>query len=360
MDDKMLRRGYVNRWLLPMKHLILQAGDGSRSAIRRFHMWPIEEEAEPVIRISEWLPTRIDRRVRVIAWVYLAAQILLVGTGGLVRLTGSGLGCPTWPKCTADSLINTPEMGIHGVIEFGNRLLGVALGLVAVAAFLAVVRLRKQRPDLFWLALLAGLGIPAQAVIGGISVLAQLNPYVVGFHFVISVILVALCTVFVHRVYTGRVQRALAVPRWYRALAYLTCVVILITILVGILTTGSGPHAGDANAPRTGLDPEILQHVHSWPAYITVALTLVLLVAAFSRSLPTQGWAMLLLLVEAMQVGVGLIQSNTGLPAGLVGIHMVLSCVLVAVMTILILNLSKPVDVGVSQRVTTPDLVGRR
>ena len=295
-----------------------------------------------------------------IAWVYLAAQILLVGTGGLVRLTGSGLGCPTWPKCTADSLINTPEMGIHGVIEFGNRLLGVALGLVAVAAFLAVVRLRKERPDLFWIALLAGLGIPAQAVIGGISVLAQLNPYVVGVHFVISVILVALCTVFVHRVYTGRVQRILAVPAWYRATAYVTSGVMFVTILIGILTTGSGPHAGDADAPRTGLDPEILQHVHSWPAYATVALTLVLLVAAFSRSLPTQGWALLLLLVEAMQIGVGLIQSNTGLPAVLVGIHMVLSCVLAAVMTALILNLSTPVAANVPLRATTPDLAGRR
>ncbi|HSP75693.1 MAG TPA: COX15/CtaA family protein [Cryobacterium sp.] len=311
-------------------------------------------------RISAWLPTRIDRRVRVIAWVYLAAQILLVGTGGLVRLTSSGLGCPTWPKCTADSLINTPEMGIHGFIEFGNRLLGVALGLVALAAFLAVVRLRKERPDLFWIALLAGLGIPVQAVIGGISVLAQLNPYVVGFHFVVSVILVSLCTVFVHRVYTGRVQRTLAVPAWYRALAYVTSGVVFVTILVGILTTGSGPHAGDANAPRTGLDPEILQHVHSWPAYATVALTLVLLVTAFSRALPTQGWALLLLLVEAMQIGIGLIQSNTGLPAGLVGIHMVLSCVLVAVMTALILNLSTPVDQRLSSRTATPDLVGRR
>ena len=323
-------------------------------------MWPTEEEEEPVNRIAAWLPNRIDRRVRVIAWVYLAAQILLVGTGGLVRLTSSGLGCPTWPKCTADSVINTPEMGIHGFIEFGNRLLGVALGLVAIAAFLAVVRLRKERPDLFWIALLAGLGIPAQAVIGGISVLAQLNPYVVGFHFVISVILVSLCTVFVHRVYTGRVQCTLAVPVWYRALAYVTSGVVFVTILVGILTTGSGPHAGDANAPRTGLDPEILQYVHSWPAYVTVALTLVLLVTAFSRALPTQGWALLLLLVEAMQVGVGLIQSNTGLPAGLVGIHMVLSCVLVAVLTVLILNLSTPVDLRLSPRATTPDLVRRR
>ncbi|TFC61469.1 heme A synthase [Cryobacterium sp. TMT2-18-3] len=359
-DDGVERRGCVNRYVPAHE---TPNSTGWRRVQRcdpAFSHVVIEEGAEPVNRITAWLPTRIDRRVRVIAWIYLTAQILLVGTGGLVRLTSSGLGCPTWPKCTADSVVNTPEMGIHGYIEFGNRLLGVALGLVAIAAFLAVVRLRKERPDLFWVALLAGLGIPAQAVIGGISVLAQLNPYVVGIHFVISVILVVLCTVFVHRVYTGRVPRTLAVPVWYRTLAYVTSAVVFVTILVGILTTGSGPHAGDADAPRTGLDPEILQHVHSWPAYVTVALTVVLLVAAFSRALPTQGWALLLLLVEAMQVGVGLIQSNTGLPAGLVGIHMVLSCVLVAILTALVLNLSTPMDMRVSPSATTPDLVGRR
>lgn len=121
-------------------------------------------------RIYGWLPGHVDSRVRVVAWVYLAAQILLVGTGGLVRLTQSGLGCPTWPQCTADSLVNTPEMGIHGIIEFGNRLLGVALGLLAIAAFILVLRLRRSRPDLFWLTLLAGLGIPLQGLIGGITV----------------------------------------------------------------------------------------------------------------------------------------------------------------------------------------------
>ncbi len=301
-----------------------------------------EEEAEPVKRISEWLPTSVDKRVRVVAWIYLAAQILLVGTGGLVRLTGSGLGCPTWPRCTDASFVNTPEMGIHGVIEFGNRLLGVVLGLVAIAAFLAVVRLRRSRPDLFWLALAAGLGIPAQAVIGGVSVLVKLNPYVVGLHFVISVALVVLCTVFLHRAYNGNPARMPAVPGWFRFLAYATATVILVTILVGIVTTGSGPHAGDANAPRNGLDSELLQHVHSWPAYATLALTIALVFASVALALPPRGWAVLLLIIEAGQIGVGLLQANIGLPPALVGIHMVLSCVLAAAMTAVLLNLTAP------------------
>jgi len=300
-----------------------------------------------VKRISEWLPTSVDRRVRVIAWVYLAAQILLVGTGGLVRLTGSGLGCPTWPKCTDGSLVNTPEMGIHGVIEFGNRMLGVVLGLVAVLAFLAVVRLRRERPDLFRLALFAGLGIPAQAVIGGISVLTQLDPTVVGLHFVLSAVLVALCTAFVYRVYTGNGERTTVVPRWYAILAHVTSAVVAITIIVGILTTGSGPHAGDENAPRNGLDSEFLQHVHSWPAYLTVALTIALVIGAWRLGRSLRTWTLALLAVEAAQVVVGLVQANTGLPAGLVGIHMVLSCVLAAAMTAVVLHLKEPVRLPV-------------
>ena len=299
-------------------------------------------------RIIDWLPTSVDRRLIVLGWVYLAAQIFLVGTGGLVRLTSSGLGCPTWPKCTADSLVNTPEMGIHGVIEFGNRLLGVLLGLVAVVAFVAILRMRRSRPDLFRLTLLAGLGIPAQAVIGGISVLTQLNPYVVGLHFVISVGLVGLCTAFLYRLYTGTGARERVVPLWFLIVTHLTTVVVAVTIAVGILTTGSGPHAGDANAPRNGLDSEFLQHVHSWPAYLTVALTLVLVIAAVTLRLPVRRWAVLLLAVEVAQTAVGLIQANLGLPAILVGVHMVLACVLASVMTALVLNLKQPTGTPVT------------
>jgi cytochrome c oxidase assembly protein subunit 15 len=296
-----------------------------------------------VNRIIDWLPTNVNRRLIVLGWAYLAAQIFLVGTGGLVRLTSSGLGCPTWPKCTADSFVNTPEMGIHGVIEFGNRVLGVLLGLLAVAAFVAVLRMRRSRPDLFRLTLFAGLGIPAQAVIGGISVLTQLNPYVVGLHFVISVGLVGLCTAFVHRLYTGSGPRERAVPRWFLSVTHVTTFFVAVTIAVGILTTGSGPHAGDADAPRNGLDSEFLQHVHSWPAYVTLALTLVLVAGAVTLRLPVRRWAVLLLAVEAAQTAVGLVQANLGLPALLVGIHMVLACVLASVMTALVLNLKQPV-----------------
>ena len=289
------------------------------------------------------LPMIVDGRVRAAAVLSLVTQILIVATGGAVRLTGSGLGCPTWPRCTADSFVATPEMGIHGVIEFGNRLLSFVLVLVALAMFVLVLRMRRSRPDLFSLSLAIGLGIPAQAVIGGISVLTQLNPWVVGLHFVLSTVLIVLCTVLVYRVFAGPRGQGSTVPRWFVALALANSVLVAITILVGIVTTGSGPHAGDANAPRNGLDSGWLQHAHSIPAYATLATTVLLVVAAVVlRHARLRRFTILLLAVELVQVVVGITQSRLGLPEILVGIHLVLATCLAAAMAAVLLSLRAP------------------
>jgi heme a synthase len=289
------------------------------------------------------LPTAVDARVRAFAIATLVAQILIVGTGGAVRLTASGLGCPTWPRCTEDSFVSTPEMGIHGIIEFGNRLLTFVLVIIALAMFVLVLRMRKERRDLFVLALVIGLGIPAQAVVGGISVLTNLDPYVVGLHFVISVVLVVLSTMLVYRVYDGRRGTVSVVPRGYIALAWAASLLVAITIAMGILTTGSGPHAGDAGAARNGLDSELLQHIHSWPAYAAFAATILLLLGALrlmhQRLVRFTG---LLLAVEVAQIAVGLTQARLGLPEILVGTHMVLACCLAAAMTAVVLSLREP------------------
>ena len=291
----------------------------------------------------QWLPSGVDRRVRVAAWLSLAFQVALIGTGGAVRLTASGLGCPTWPQCTDGSFVNTPEMGLHGVIEFGNRLLTFVLAAVTIAAFLSVFRLRRQRRDLFRLTLLQGLSIPFQAVLGGITVLTGLNPYVVGAHFAVSIVLVMVTTILVWRVYNGPRIPELLVPAGVLAIARLSAVFVAVTVAVGILTTGSGPHAGDNSnpdrpAPRNGLDPELLQHVHSWPAYITVALTVALAILIM-RFPVERRWIVALLAVEAAQVLVGIAQARLGLPEVLVGIHMVLAAALVAAMTAVMLSL---------------------
>jgi len=300
--------------------------------------------------LDRWLPARVDRRVIAMAWATLFVQIAIVGTGGLVRLTGSGLGCPTWPRCTPESFVATPEMGIHGVIEFGNRLLTFVLVVVAIVTFLFVIRMRRERRDLFWLSLVIGLYVPFQAIIGGITVLTNLNPYVVGLHYLLSAVLVALAAAFVVRVYAAPGPRERAVPVWYAALTHFTSALVLVTVVVGILVTGSGPHAGDGGASRNGLDPELMQHVHSWPAYALLAATVVLFAAAWRMpgrtGMPL--WVGLLLAVEVAQIVVGLWQARTGLPIVLVNIHMVLAVALVAAMTAVVLHLKLPARVAAS------------
>jgi len=294
-------------------------------------------------RIYRWLPTEVDKRVRAAAWFSLVFQIILIGTGGAVRLTASGLGCPTWPQCTDGSFVNTPEMGIHGFIEFGNRLLTFVLAFITIAAFASVFRFRRTRRDLFRLTLLQGLSIPFQAVLGGITVLTGLNPYVVGAHFAVSIVLVVLTTMLVWRVYRGPRGSIRLVPGWYLGITHLTTLAVFVTVAVGILTTGSGPHAGDNSnplkpAPRNGLDPQLLQHVHSWPAYMTFGLTILLLALAIALRLPRR-WQGVLLAVEVVQIIVGVTQARLGLPEVLVGLHMILAGVLVAAMTATVLSL---------------------
>jgi heme a synthase len=289
----------------------------------------------------KWLPGSIDTRVRVAAWASLVSQILIIGTGGAVRLTGSGLGCPTWPRCTEDSFVSTPEMGVHGIIEFGNRLLTFVLIIIALAMFAFVVKMRQERPELFRLSLVLGLGIPGQAVIGGITVLTNLNPYVVGLHYLLSAILVGLAAVLVYRVRVGTKTTQWGVPAPVRALSAALFAILGVSIVMGIITTGSGPHAGDGGAARNGLDSWLLQHLHAWPSYVVTGLVVTLVVLAWTAGVGSprfRATATGLLAVTVVQVGVGLYQARNGLPELFVGIHMVLAAVLVAVATSLMLS----------------------
>ncbi len=307
--------------------------------------------SNPFVRAWNWLPTTVTRPVRVLAWLSLILQVALVGTGGAVRLTASGLGCPTWPQCTAGSFVTTPELGIHGVIEFSNRMLTIVLSVVVILAFVIVLRMRRSRPDLFGLTLTQGLSIPFQAVLGGITVLSGLNPYVVGSHFLVSILLVVLTTHLVYRAYNGRRGAERTTPRWYIAIAAVTAVFVGVTVIFGVLTTGAGPHAGDnsnakALAPRNGLNPVVLQDVHSIPAYITFGLTVILVVLALAardreRWHRVRVYALGLLSVEVVQIVVGITQAKEGLPIALVNIHLVLAAILVAAMTALLLSLRR-------------------
>ncbi|MFL2001523.1 MULTISPECIES: COX15/CtaA family protein [unclassified Microbacterium] len=296
----------------------------------------------PLSRFVAWLPDRVDRRVRVFAWLSFVAEVLIIGTGGAVRLTGSGLGCPTWPTCTPDSLVATQEMGIHGIIEFGNRTLTGVVGILALAVVVLVWRIRRERRDLFVLAAIVLGGVVAQALVGGVTVLTGLNPFIVGFHYVASVVLVGVCAAFLVRMNAAPGPRSLAVPRWYLITTHVTTLVLALTIVFGVLTTGAGPHSGDDAAVRSGFDAQVLEHVHAWPGYALFVLTLVLTIVAWARRLPVRRWITALLAIELVQISVGLYQARNGLPEWAVGTHMVLAALTAAAMVAVVLNLKTP------------------
>jgi heme a synthase len=305
---------------------------------------PQAQSTNPLLRFWRWFaPSAPTGHVKVLAWISLVLEIVLVGTGGAVRLTASGLGCPTWPQCSPGSFTTTPELGIHGLIEFSNRVLSFTiLPIVVILMFLVILRMRRTRRDLFVLTLVQGLSIPFQAVLGGITVLSGLNPYVVGSHFIVSMLLVVLATVLVYRVLTGRRGAAPVTPLWYRVGVIVTFVFVWLTVIFGILTSGAGPHAGDnsdakALAPRNGLPPVTIQNIHSIPAYVLFGLTLALFVAAWIVGNKTWGrvrlFVTILLAVEVAQIIVGVTQAKDGLPIDLVEIHLVLAAILVGAMT---------------------------
>jgi len=301
-----------------------------------------------VNRFTAWLPQHVDRRIRFFAWLSFIAQTTIIATGGAVRLTGSGLGCPTWPTCTPGSLVPTEELSYHSLIEFGNRLMTGVVGIVALILFILVWRIRAERRDLFTLSFIVGVGIVAQAIVGGITVWTGLNPFIVGFHYVSSLLLVCVMAAFLVRMNGEPGPRERAVPVWYAALTHATSAVLAVSIVFGVLTTGAGPHSGDSAAGRNGFDAELLEHIHAWPGYAVFALTVVLVVAASRLKLQTLRWTVLLLAVELVQIAVGLYQARNGLPALAVGVHMVLAALLAASMTVVILHLKRPVAADVA------------
>jgi cytochrome c oxidase assembly protein subunit 15 len=260
--------------------------------------------------------------LRRLAFASLVANVALVVTGGAVRLTGSGLGCPTWPRCTGASYVTTAAMGAHGVIEFGNRILGVVVGLLAAACVLvAALARRRGRAPVGW-AVLVLLGIPLQGVIGGITVLTKLNPWVVACHFLGSMaVLVASYQLWL-RARGDRPAGGVGGP--LRLLVRAVVTVTAVVLVVGTVVTGSGPDAGDAHARRTGLDPLEVSQLHADLVFLLIGLSVGLWFAlrAVAASAAARRAAAVLVGVELAQAVIGLVQYFTGLPALAVALHM--------------------------------------
>jgi len=265
------------------------------------------------------------RALTPVARLLLALQALLVLTGGAVRVTGSGLGCPTWPECTADSYFpveGQAEGAFHAWIEFGNRLLTFAL-LFAAIAMIAVV-LRAGRRDLRLLALAQIAGIFGQGILGGITVLTKLNPISVASHFILSIILIAAAQSLVTRTRLTKINQ----PAKSNFLTAHTALTFLV-IVAGTLVTGAGPHAGDSETPRLDIHVPLVAGIHG---YLVVALILLTLIGIYKRfnnfADSTQRLLAIFLAITLAQGVIGYAQYLLGVPEELVVLHLLGSSIL--------------------------------
>lgn len=276
----------------------------------------------------------------------LVMNVVIVVTGGAVRLSGSGLGCPTWPKCTGASLTATREMGLHGDVEFGNRMLTYVL-CAAVGAAIVTARARAPwRRSLtrlawgqFWL-------VVGNAVLGGITVLTGLNPYTVSAHFLLTIALITVAILLWQRSREGDGPAKELVGRPVRQLAWGLAAAAAALIAAGTVVTGAGPHAGDSSeVPRIGLAWAKAAQLHADFAFIVLGLTVALvfvLRAVNAPRAPRQRTRDLLILLLA-QGAVGYVQYFTDLPEVIVGVHMLGSALVwIAVLRVLLALRERP------------------
>ncbi|MEU1440813.1 heme A synthase [Streptomyces sp. RLB3-17] len=282
----------------------------------------------PLALIAErWTPT--SRTVRRAALAALVMSVVIVVTGGAVRLTGSGLGCPTWPKCTDDSLTTTSAMGFHGVIEFTNRMLTYVL---CAAVGWAIIAARSEKP---WRRDLTRLGwaqfwiVMSNAILGGVVVLVGLNPYTVAAHFLLSTALITVATVMWQRTREGSAEPRPLVGKAVQQLVWCLVAAAILLIAVGTVVTGAGPHAGDSSeVERMAVNWETVTKLHAVLAWIVVTLTFALwfvLKAVDAPKGPLDRTRELFLILLGQGV-IGYVQYFTDLPEALVGLHMFGAC----------------------------------
>jgi cytochrome c oxidase assembly protein subunit 15 len=280
----------------------------------------------------------------ILAWACLVTNIVIVLTGGAVRLTASGLGCPTWPECTDGAFVAHSSLGIHGAIEFGNRLLTFVLAAVVVATFVVAWWVRRADRTVRWLTVAVALTIPLQALVGGITVLTKLNPWIVSSHFLVSMAIVALCTVLVRRVAwpslrVGEHVRSVRLAGWLPSFS------VALVLAAGTVVTGSGPHAGDAGVARNGLSPAAASQLHADLVFLLVGLIVGAVLVGRAAARPALLRAATVLLgVALVQAVIGFVQYFTGLPIGLVDLHLLGAALLTAAATDLVLRARRGTD----------------
>ena len=255
----------------------------------------------------------------------LTLQASLIVTGGAVRLTGSGLGCPTWPQCTPGSYTPVPHQAegqLHAWIEFGNRLLTFLLFFTALAALILSFRLSKNlssKKRIRSLAAFQVIGIFGQAILGGITVLTDLNPIPVAGHYLLSIALITGAIKLRYEIVGNTHQ--IATPL-IQSIIRIQMVLTILILVIGTVVTGSGPHAGDENAKRFGFDPQIISWIHADLVIALTSLVLITLLILKNERGPLLKKSKIFLLIILSQGAIGYIQYFTGLPELIVGIHL--------------------------------------
>ena len=280
-------------------------------------------------RLANVLLSPSPTSMRRIALAGVVANAGIVMTGAGVRLSESGLGCPDWPRCTATSIVAGGDTGdplIHRWVEFGNRLVTLAIFVVAVLVFVAAWRYREQgtrRRDVMWLASLQPAGIVAQAALGGIVVLTKLDPVWVSIHFLLSMALVAAAVALYVHCGEGRGPTRLLVPREIRLGAFGTVGVLGLMLAAGTVVTGTGPLAGAGDIPRFHLPLGGVTQFHADIGWLLGGLVIALVVGLRLVGAPRRAVSLswLLLALIGAQGAIGYAQYFSGLPAGLVWVH---------------------------------------
>ncbi|MFJ9429663.1 heme A synthase [Streptomyces sp. NPDC101490] len=270
-----------------------------------------------------WTPS--PRTLRRAALSAVVMSVVIIVTGGAVRLTGSGLGCDTWPKCTDDSLFVTPEQGYRGAIEFGNRMLTYVLSAAVGWAIVAARCTKPWRRGLTRIAWAQFWIVMSNAVLGGITVWMGLNPWTVAGHFLAANALLTVAVITWHRTGEGDAPPRPRAPRPVRGLSWAITLVSALLIVLGTTVTGSGKHAGDSSdVPRMPWDWTNAAHIHAVSAWVVCALAVAMWLVLRVVDAPpdTRARARDLLIVLLLQGGVGYVQYFMGVPEILVGLHM--------------------------------------
>ena len=269
-----------------------------------------------------------DKALLKLSTLMVFTQSAIVFTGALVRITGSGLGCSTWPECTPGSYTPTPdqpEAPLHAWIEFGNRLLTFVLLINALALMFTILKSGKR--ELRKLGALQILGILAQGVLGGVTVLTALNPATVAAHFLLSIILIAGALSLRQRAH-GKSPIEITLIPLVSKLIWLHLLLTALVIFAGTIVTGSGPHAGDSAAERFNLDSRTMAWIHADLVIALVGVSIALFIAirlglAGQARQVLSGRIQIFLIVALAQGGIGYIQYFTKLPEALVAAHII-------------------------------------